>query len=59
LALNIRTNDVAKNMGLAVGANALSKGGANLIAAIAEIAHALLRSCRVSHSWCRTVFWLI
>ena len=42
MALNIGANDVANNMGPAVGANALSMGGAILIAAIAESAGALL-----------------
>ena len=42
LALNNGANDVANNMGPAVGANALSMGGALLIAAICEAAGALL-----------------
>ncbi|MDE4061425.1 MULTISPECIES: inorganic phosphate transporter [Phaeobacter] len=42
MALNIGANDVANNMGPAVGANALTMGGAILIAAIAESAGALL-----------------
>ncbi len=42
MALNIGANDVANNMGPAVGANALSMGGAIVIAAICESAGALL-----------------
>ncbi len=42
MALNIGANDVANNMGPAVGANALSMGGAILIAAIFESAGALI-----------------
>ncbi|MCF6278454.1 MAG: inorganic phosphate transporter, partial [Anaerolineales bacterium] len=42
MAINIGANDVANNMGPAVGANALSMGGAILIAAIFETAGALL-----------------
>jgi len=42
MALNIGANDVANNMGPAVGSNALTMGGAILIAAIAESAGALL-----------------
>jgi PiT family inorganic phosphate transporter len=42
MALNIGANDVANNMGPAVGANALPMGGAILIAAICESAGALL-----------------
>jgi len=42
MALNIGANDVANNMGPAVGANALSMGGAIVIAAIFETAGALL-----------------
>jgi PiT family inorganic phosphate transporter len=42
MALNIGANDVANNMGPAVGANALTLGGAILIAAICESAGALL-----------------
>ncbi|MBT9382394.1 inorganic phosphate transporter [Pseudooceanicola sp. CBS1P-1] len=42
MALNIGANDVANNMGPAVGANALSMVGAIAIAAIAETAGALL-----------------
>ena len=42
MAVNIGANDVANNMGPAVGANALTMGGAILIAAIAESAGALL-----------------
>ena len=42
MALNIGANDVANNMGPAVGANALTMGGAIVIAAIAESAGALL-----------------
>ncbi len=42
MALNIGANDVANNMGPAVGANALSMGGAIAIAAIFESAGALL-----------------
>lgn len=42
MALNIGANDVANNMGPAVGANALTMGGAILIAVIFESAGALL-----------------
>lgn len=42
MALNIGANDVANNMGPAVGANALSLGGALVIAAIFETAGALI-----------------
>ena len=42
MALNIGANDVANNMGPAVGANALSLGSALVIAAIFETAGALL-----------------
>lgn len=42
MALNIGANDVANNMGPAVGAEALTMGGAILIAAIFESAGALL-----------------
>ena len=42
MALNIGANDVANNMGPAVGANALSMAGAIAIAAICETAGALL-----------------
>lgn len=42
MALNIGANDVANNMGPAVGANALSMGGAIVIAAIFESAGALI-----------------
>lgn len=42
MALNIGANDVANNMGPAVGANALSMGGAIAIAIIFESAGALL-----------------
>jgi len=42
MAINIGANDVANNMGPAVGANALTMGGAILIAAVAESAGALL-----------------
>lgn len=42
LALNIGANDVANNMGPAVGAKALTMGGALAIAAICEAAGALL-----------------
>ncbi len=42
MALNIGANDVANNMGPAVGARALSMGGALAIAAICETAGALL-----------------
>ncbi|MGJ8583622.1 MAG: inorganic phosphate transporter [Marinosulfonomonas sp.] len=42
MAINIGANDVANNMGPAVGANALTMGGAILIAAICESAGALL-----------------
>ncbi|MDO4904427.1 MAG: anion permease [Lautropia sp.] len=41
-ALNIGANDVANNMGPAVGANALTLGSALLIAAVCETAGALL-----------------
>ena len=42
MALNIGANDVATNMGPAVGARALTLGGALVIAAICETAGALL-----------------
>ncbi len=42
MAINIGANDVANNMGPAVGANALTMGGAIAIAAIFESAGALL-----------------
>ena len=42
MALNIGANDVANNMGPAVGAGALSMGGALAIAAVFEIAGALI-----------------
>ncbi len=42
MALNIGANDVANNMGPAVGANALTMGGAIVIAALFESAGALL-----------------
>ena len=42
MALNIGANDVANNMGPAVGANALTLGGAIVIAALFESAGALL-----------------
>ena len=42
MALNIGANDVANNMGPAVGANALTMAGAILIAAIFESAGALI-----------------
>ncbi|MCX8954881.1 inorganic phosphate transporter [Ruegeria sp. NA] len=42
MAINIGANDVANNMGPAVGANALTMGGAIVIAAVAESAGALL-----------------
>src|SRR5690554_2322018 len=42
MALNIGANDVANNMGPAVGANAVTLGGALVIAAICETAGALL-----------------
>lgn len=42
MALNIGANDVANNMGPAVGANALTMGGALLIAAVFETAGALI-----------------
>lgn len=42
MAVNIGANDVANNMGPAVGANALTMGGAIAIAAICESAGALL-----------------
>ncbi|MFN3825146.1 MAG: inorganic phosphate transporter [Pseudorhodobacter sp.] len=42
MALNIGANDVANNMGPAVGANALSMGGAIAIAAVFETAGALI-----------------
>lgn len=44
MALNIGANDVANNMGPAVGANALTMGGAIVIAAIFETAGALIAS---------------
>ena len=42
MALNIGANDVANNMGPAVGANALSMGGAIAIAIVFESAGALI-----------------
>ena len=42
MALNIGANDVANNMGPAVGAKALTMGGAIAIAAVCESAGALL-----------------
>ena len=42
MALNIGANDVANNMGPAVGANALTMGGAIAIAAVFESAGAML-----------------
>ena len=42
MALNIGANDVANNMGPAVGAGALSMGGAIAIAAVFESAGALI-----------------
>lgn len=42
IALNIGANDVANNVGPAVGANALSMFGALIIAAVLESAGALL-----------------
>jgi len=42
MALNIGANDVANNMGPAVGANAVTLGGALVIAAVFETAGALL-----------------
>ena len=42
MAVNIGANDVANNMGPAVGANALTMGGAIAIAAVCESAGALL-----------------
>lgn len=42
MALNIGANDVANNMGPAVGANALTMGGAITIAAVFETAGALI-----------------
>ena len=42
MAINIGANDVANNMGPAVGANALTLGGAIVIAALFESAGALL-----------------
>ena len=42
MALNIGANDVANNMGPAVGANALSLGSALIIAAVFETAGAML-----------------
>ncbi|WP_397542676.1 inorganic phosphate transporter [Roseovarius salis] len=42
MAINIGANDVANNMGPAVGANVLTMGGAIVIAAICETAGALL-----------------
>lgn len=42
MAVNIGANDVANNMGPAVGANALTMGGAIAIAALCESAGALL-----------------
>ncbi|MBE2277030.1 MAG: inorganic phosphate transporter [Rhodobacteraceae bacterium] len=42
MALNIGANDVANNMGPAVGANALTMGGALVIAAVFETAGSLI-----------------
>ncbi len=42
MALNIGANDVANNMGPAVGANALTMGGALAIAAVFEISGSLI-----------------
>src|SRR5690606_36459261 len=42
MALNIGANDVANNMGPAVGANAMTLGGALIIAATFETAGALI-----------------
>lgn len=42
MALNIGANDVANKMGPAVGANALTMGGALLIAAVCETVGALI-----------------
>lgn len=42
MALNIGANDVANNVGPAVGANALTMGGALILAAVFETAGALL-----------------
>ncbi|MBU2091312.1 MAG: inorganic phosphate transporter, partial [Alphaproteobacteria bacterium] len=42
MALNIGANDVANNMGPAVGSKALTMGGALVIAALAEASGALL-----------------
>lgn len=47
MALNIGANDVANNMGPAVGANALSMGGAIIIAVIFESAGALIAGADV------------
>ncbi|ADO42951.1 inorganic phosphate transporter [Ketogulonicigenium vulgare] len=47
LALNIGANDVANNMGPAVGANALSMTGALVIAAVCETAGALIAGADV------------
>lgn len=47
MALNIGANDVANNMGPAVGANALSMGGAIAIAAVFESAGALIAGADV------------
>ncbi|WP_423211201.1 inorganic phosphate transporter [Paracoccus yeei] len=47
MALNIGANDVANNMGPAVGANALSMGGAIVIAVIFESAGALIAGADV------------
>ncbi|WP_104491265.1 inorganic phosphate transporter [Paracoccus denitrificans] len=47
MALNIGANDVANNMGPAVGANALSMGGAIIIAAVFESAGALIAGADV------------
>ena len=49
MALNIGANDVANNMGPAVGANAMSMGAAIVIAAVFESAGALLAGA----TWCR------
>jgi PiT family inorganic phosphate transporter len=47
MALNIGANDVANNVGPAVGARAITMGGALVMAAIAETAGALIAGGRV------------
>lgn len=50
MALNIGANDVANNVGPAVGAKALTMGGALAIAAVFESAGALIAGAEVMHT---------